>query len=64
MCTAATYKTKGAYYGRTLDYEFSPLIHPTKLILQDLEIKQKTKRRLNFSMDIPSHNRKRSSIKL
>ena len=23
MCTAATYKTKGAYYGRTLDYEFS-----------------------------------------
>ena len=23
MCTAATYKTKGFYFGRTLDYEFS-----------------------------------------
>ncbi len=23
MCTAATYKTKDFYFGRTLDYEFS-----------------------------------------
>ena len=23
MCTAATYKTDGFYFGRTLDYEFS-----------------------------------------
>lgn len=23
MCTAATYKTKNFYFGRTLDYEFS-----------------------------------------
>ena len=23
MCTAATYKTKNFYMGRTLDYEFS-----------------------------------------
>ena len=23
MCTAATYKTEGFYFGRTLDYEFS-----------------------------------------
>ena len=23
MCTAATYKTKAFYFGRTLDYEFS-----------------------------------------
>ena len=23
MCTAATYKTKDTYFGRTLDYEFS-----------------------------------------
>ena len=23
MCTAATYKTSGFYFGRTLDYEFS-----------------------------------------
>lgn len=23
MCTAATYKTKDSYFGRTLDYEFS-----------------------------------------
>ena len=23
MCTAATYKTKDGYFGRTLDYEFS-----------------------------------------
>ena len=28
MCTAATYKTKDFYMGRTLDYEFSlSLIH-------------------------------------
>ena len=23
MCTAATYKSKDSYFGRTLDYEFS-----------------------------------------
>ena len=25
MCTAATYKTKDFYFGRTLDYEFSAI---------------------------------------
>ena len=29
MCTAATYKTKGFYFGRTLDYEFSYGEHVT-----------------------------------
>ena len=27
MCTAATYKTKDFYMGRTLDYEFSLCDH-------------------------------------
>ena len=35
MCTAATYKTRDFYFGRTLDYEFSYgdqiTISPTKL---------------------------------
>ena len=26
MCTAATYKTKDFYFGRTLDYEFMMLL--------------------------------------
>ena len=35
MCTAAAYKTKDFYFGRTLDYEFSYgdeiAVTPTKL---------------------------------
>ena len=43
MCTAATYKTKDFYFGRTLDYEFSygdeliryPLIKEEQIRIQN-----------------------------
>ena len=40
MCTAATYKTKDFYFGRTLDYEFSIsviLIKPLTLTMPSSE---------------------------
>ena len=49
MCTAAVYRTKDTYFGRTLDYEFSygdevtitprnyPLKEPLRKIMRSLE---------------------------
>mgnify|MGYP000358681692 CR=1 FL=1 len=42
MCTAATYKTKDFYMGRTLDYEFSYgekiAIMPRKLSFNNIDM--------------------------
>ena len=37
MCTAATYKTKDFYMGRTLDYEFSYGEEITMNLISDMQ---------------------------
>ena len=46
MCTAATYKTKDLYFGRTLDYEFSYKEEVT-ITPRNYELKFKNKEAIN-----------------